>query len=47
MVALQTYVFFGPPPASTSELAITALVSYVVFAAVIEWLTTQRRDVTV
>jgi hypothetical protein len=47
MVALQTYVFFGPPPASTSEWAITALVSYVVFAAVIEWLTTQRRDVTV
>ena len=44
MIAIQTYIFFGPPPASPGELAITALVSYIVFAAVIGWLDRQRRD---
>lgn len=44
MIAIQSYVFFGPPPASVGQLAITALVSYIVFAAVIRWLDGQRRD---
>ncbi len=47
MIAIQTYVFFGPPPSSPGELAITALASYIVFAAVIEWLSRKRRDATV
>ncbi len=34
MLAIQGYVFFGPPPASPAAAAVTALVSYVVFAAV-------------
>ena len=45
MIAIQTYIFFGPPPTSPRELAITALVSYIVFAVVIWWLDCQRRDV--
>jgi membrane-bound metal-dependent hydrolase YbcI (DUF457 family) len=45
MIAIQAYVFFGPPPASTGELAISALVSYVLFAAIIGWLDRQRREV--
>ncbi len=47
MIAIQAYVFFGPPPSSPGELAITALASYIVFAAVIEWLSRKRRDATV
>lgn len=47
MIAIQTYIFFGPPPSSAGELAITALVSYIVFAAVIQWLDRQRRNATV
>jgi hypothetical protein len=42
MLAIQGYVFFGPPPASPAALALTALVSYFVFAAVAEWLDRQR-----
>lgn len=42
MLAIQAYVFFGPPPASPSAAAITALVSYVVFAAVARWLDGKR-----
>ena len=45
MVAIQSYIFFGPPPASPAAAAITALVSYVVFAALAEWLARQRRHV--
>ena len=43
MVAIQSYVFFGPPPASPAVAAATALVSYVAFAALAEWLARQRR----
>jgi hypothetical protein len=35
MLAIQAYVFFGPPPASDKAAAATALVAYVVFAVVI------------
>lgn len=47
MIAIQAYIFFGPVPGSPSELAATALVSYIVFAAVIQWLDRQRRDAMV
>jgi hypothetical protein len=42
MLAIQCYVFYGPPPTSPGAAAITALVSYVVFAAVAHWLDRQR-----
>ena len=42
MLAIQSYIFFGPPPASPAAAAVTALVSYLVFAALAEWLTRQR-----
>jgi hypothetical protein len=35
MLAIQAYVFFGPPPVSDRAAAWTALVSYAVFAAII------------
>jgi hypothetical protein len=35
MLAIQAYVFFGPPPVSSSAAALTALASYALFAAVI------------
>ncbi len=41
MLAIQCYVFFGPPPTSPDAAATTALVSYVVFAAVARWLARQ------
>src|SRR5207249_5010273 len=41
MLAIQAYVFFGPPPASDNAAAFTALVPYAVFALVIRAL--QRR----
>jgi hypothetical protein len=34
MLAIQAYVFFGPPPASDKAAAWTALVAYALFAAV-------------
>ena len=42
MLAIQGYIFFGPPPTSPVAAAITALVSYAVFAAVAHWLDRQR-----
>lgn len=42
MLAIQSYIFFGPPPASPVAAAATALVSYVVFAAVAHWLDRNR-----
>ena len=42
MLAIQSYIFFGPPPASPVAAALTALVSYVVFAAVAHWLDRNR-----
>jgi len=38
MLAIQVYVFFGPPPASDKSVAGTALAAYVVFAVVIRLL---------
>jgi hypothetical protein len=35
MLAIQAYVFFGPPPLSDKAAAWTALVAYAVFAAVV------------
>lgn len=45
MLAIQGYIFFGPPPASPVAAAMTALVSYVVFAAVAHWLDRNRESV--
>ena len=44
MLAIQGYIFFGPPPASPVAAAVTALVSYVVFAAVAHWLDRNRES---
>jgi hypothetical protein len=44
MLAIQGYIFFGPPPASPVAAAVTALVSYVVFAAVAHWLDRKRES---
>src|SRR6266545_2747621 len=41
MLAIQAYVFFGPPPAGDTAAAATALVSYAVFAMVIRALERQ------
>jgi drug/metabolite transporter superfamily protein YnfA len=38
MLAVQAYVFFGPPPASGAAVAATALGSYAAFALIIWWL---------
>lgn len=35
MLAIQAYIFFGPPPVSDKAAAATALAAYVVFAAII------------
>jgi hypothetical protein len=45
MLAIQAYVFFGPPPASDRAAASTALIAYAAFATVIWWLQ-DRRAVT-
>src|SRR5882724_11461156 len=45
MLAIQAYVFFGPPPASDKAAAATALIGYAVFALVIRALE-RRRDLT-
>jgi membrane-bound metal-dependent hydrolase YbcI (DUF457 family) len=42
ILAIQAYVFFGPPPASPAAAAVTALVSYFAFAAVAQWLDRRR-----
>jgi hypothetical protein len=39
MLAIQAYIFFGPPPVSDRAAAWTALVAYAVFAAVVARLT--------
>ncbi len=43
MLAIQAYVFFGPPPASDKAAAASALIGYAVFAVVIRAL--ERRTV--
>jgi hypothetical protein len=42
MLAVQAYVFFGPPPTSDKAAAITALVSYLAFAGIAYWLERKR-----
>ncbi len=42
MLAIQAYVFFGPPPVSGDAAAATALAAYAVFAAVIRQLERRR-----
>ena len=42
MLAIQGYVFFGPPPTSPVAAAGTALGSYIVFALVAAWLDRNR-----
>jgi membrane-bound metal-dependent hydrolase YbcI (DUF457 family) len=42
MIAIQSYIFFGPPPASDKAAAVTALASYILFAAVIRILEGRR-----
>jgi len=42
MLAIQAYVFFGPPPTSDRAAASTALIAYAVFAVVIWWLQDRR-----
>jgi hypothetical protein len=47
MLAIQGYIFFGPPPASPMAAALTALVSYVFFAVVAHWLDRNRESISV
>jgi len=42
MLAVQAFVFFGPPPSSDRAAAMTAIGSYLLFAAVAGWLERQR-----
>ncbi len=42
MLAVQAYIFFGPPPASGPSVASTALGAYAVFALMIWWLQDRR-----
>jgi hypothetical protein len=42
MLAMQAYIFFGPPPASSAAIAATALGAYGLFAFII-WLLADRR----
>ena len=44
MVAIQAYIFFGPPPASDKSAAATALAAYFIFALVIRMLDRRRRQ---
>jgi len=46
MLAIQAYVFFGPPPSSDKAAAGTAFFSYIVFALIIRALE-RRRDLTI
>jgi hypothetical protein len=46
MLAIQAYIFFGPPPASDKTAALTALAAYAIFAAVIRLLERRSHDVT-
>ncbi len=42
MLAIQAYVFFGPPPTSDRAAASMALIAYAVFATAIWWLQDRR-----
>jgi membrane-bound metal-dependent hydrolase YbcI (DUF457 family) len=41
MLAIQAYIFFGPPPDSDRAAAVTALVAYAVFASAV-WILERR-----
>jgi hypothetical protein len=43
LLAVQSVVFFGSPPPSPAAAALTAFLSYVVFAAVVYWLEKKRQ----
>jgi hypothetical protein len=43
MLAIQSYLFFGPPPSSPQAAAITAFIAYGAFAGAMQWLDRQRR----
>ena len=42
IAAIQVWVFFGPDPTGPSAMALTAIVSYLVIAAIAGWLDRQR-----
>jgi hypothetical protein len=42
MLVVQSFVFFGPPPASDRAAAVTALGSYILFAGIAQWLDRMR-----
>jgi hypothetical protein len=42
MLAVQGFIFFGPPPSSDKAAAVTALVAYSVFCAAAYWLEKKR-----
>ena len=42
MLAVQAFVFFGPPPTSDRAAAVTALVLYFAFAGIAYWLDGKR-----
>lgn len=42
MLAIQVYIFFGPPPTSPVAAALTALIAYIVFAAIAHWIDRNR-----
>ena len=42
MIAIQVMVFFGSPPKSATEVAVSALISYFLFAGIAWWLERQR-----
>jgi hypothetical protein len=47
MLAVQAYIFFGPPPVSDKAAAATAIMAYIVFAAVIRLLEGHRQKARV
>jgi hypothetical protein len=47
MMAVQLTVFFGAPPSSSQEVAVSALVSYGLFAAMAYWLERKRSEAPV
>jgi hypothetical protein len=48
MLAIQVYVFFGPPPPSDRAAAMTALLAYAIFAVFVAWWerTPRTREIT-